>query len=268
MDGYILVTGQPSTLVGGRADPASDHGYASTPHLQRRSISDGPPVFSVLCAVKTPSGKSIAASFFSDTIDVDNDGLTDVECIERCMDQCWEPAIFNLGQSYRKLKRYGEAIVCFEKCTSLNPASWYLVTEFGDLSCALNMSLTNISHDIKNKGTYAAYAALGFAKHLNGDVDGAIDSYHEALSRKPEDPFTSEMLTRALSEAVTYPPSLAMLSSFPSGHDEEVRFGGIGSSIFNKPGNSRKVFAFNTSENDQDLSMIASNINDVDMSLT
>jgi anaphase-promoting complex subunit 6 len=62
MDGYILVTGQPSTLVGGRADPASDHGYASTPHLQRRSISDGPPVFIVLCAVKTPSGKSIAAT--------------------------------------------------------------------------------------------------------------------------------------------------------------------------------------------------------------
>ena len=182
------------------------------------------------------------------------------------MDQCWEPAIFNLGQSYRKLKRYGEAIVCFEKCTSLNPASWYLVTEFGDLSCALNMSLTNISHDIINKGTYAAYAALGFAKHLNGDVDGAIDSYHEALSRKPEDPFTSEMLTRALSEAVTYPPSLAMLSSFPSGHDEEVRFGGIGSSIFNKP-NSRKVIASNTSENDPDLSMIASNTSDVDMSL-
>ena len=62
MDGFILLTGQPSTLVGGRADPASDHGYASTPHLQRRSISDGPPVFIVLCAVKTPSGKSIAAT--------------------------------------------------------------------------------------------------------------------------------------------------------------------------------------------------------------
>jgi tetratricopeptide (TPR) repeat protein len=127
MDGYILLTGLPSTAVDGRADAASDHDYASTPHLHRRSNSDGPPMSSVLCAVKTPSGKSIAASFFSDTIDIDNNGLTDLECIERCMDQCWEPAIFNLGQSYRKLKRYGEAIVCFEKCTSLNPVSWYLV---------------------------------------------------------------------------------------------------------------------------------------------
>lgn len=106
---------------------------------------------------------------------------------------------------------------------------------------------------------------MGFATHLSGDVDGAIDSYHEALSRKPEDPFTSEMLTRALSEAVTYPPSLAM-PSFPS-HVEELSFGGIGSSIFNKLGNSRKVIASNTSENDQDLSMIASNTSDVDMSI-
>ena len=82
---------------------------------------------------------------------------------------------------------------------------------------------------------------------MSGDIDGAIDSYHEALSRKPEDPFTSEMLTRALSEAVTYPPSLAILSAFPSGHEEEVSFGGIGSSILNKLGNS----------GNQDLSMIA-----------
>ena len=151
MDGYILLTGLPSTAIGGRADAASDHDYVSTPHLQRRSNSDGPPMSSVLCALKTPSGKSIAASFFSDTIDVDNDGLTDLECIERCMDQCWEPAIFNLGQNYRKLKRYGEAIVCFEKCTSLNPVSWYLVDGvWRFISHALNMSLTNIIHDIKN----------------------------------------------------------------------------------------------------------------------
>lgn len=125
INGYILLTVLPSTAV--CADPASVHDYASTPHLQRRSINDRPPMSSVLCAVKTPSGKSIAASFFIDNIDVDNDGLTDLQCIERCMDQCWEPAIFNLGQSYRKLKKYGEAIVCFEKCTSLNPVSWYLV---------------------------------------------------------------------------------------------------------------------------------------------
>jgi hypothetical protein len=117
----------------------------------------------------------------------------------------------------------------------------------------------------KTQGNYAAYAALGFSKHLGGDVDGAIDSYHEALSRKPEDPFTSEMLTRALSEAVTYPPSLAMLSSLPTG--EEVGFGGVGSSILKKmggsSGNGRSVPLCN---NDHDMSIFASNASDVDMS--
>ncbi len=86
------------------------------------------------------------------------------------------------------------------------------------------------------QGNYAAYAALGFAKHLAGDVDGAIDSYHEALSRKPEDPFTSEMLTRALAEAVTYPPSLAMLDPAIAEVDGEGSCGGVGSSILKKMG--------------------------------
>lgn len=98
----------------------------------------------------------------------------------------------------------------------------------------------------KSQGNHAAYAALGFAKHLSGDVDGAIDSYHEALSRKPEDPFSSEMLTRALSEAVTYPPSLEMLSA-PSG---EGSSGGIGSSILMKMNAGRKE-----SERDVDMSL-------------
>ena len=57
------------------------------------------------------------------------------------------------------------------------------------------------------QGSAAAYSGLGFARHLSGDVDGAIESYHDALSRKPDDPFSSEMLNRALAEAVTYPKS-------------------------------------------------------------
>lgn len=133
----------------------------------------------------------------------------------------------------------------------------------------LYLMLTNY-HDVDTmQGNYAAYAALGFAKHLAGDVDGAIDSYHEALSRKPEDPFTSEMLTRALAEAVTYPPSLAMLSSFTAEEDGRSR-GGIGSSILKKMGGSRgnnQAVAAQPGIHDQDMSMFTSNSNDVDMSL-
>lgn len=131
---------------------------------------------------------------------------------------------------------------------------------------------------VEHQGNYAAYAALGFAKHLSGDVDGAIDSYHEALSRKPEDPFASEMLARALAEAVTYPPSLAMLSSFPPTGAEQGgggQSGGIGSSILKKmektlgkdSGRQQSGGIQRRSHDDQNASMFTSDSNDVDMSL-
>jgi len=228
MNGYTLLTGRVEQgLQQSRATSANN---ATTPHAKRRSNSQ-PPVSTILCDVKTPSGQTIAASIFSDSDVMDEDaGMTDKECIERCNDKSWECTIFNLGQSHRKMKDYAAAIVCFEKCTSMNP------------------------------GNYAGYAALGFAKHFGGDVDGAIDSYHEALSRKPEDQFTSEMLTRALAEAVTYPPSLAMLSA--DSVEESRSRGGIGSSLLKKMGNS----ATDVQGNDHDLSMFTSETNDVDMS--
>ena len=193
MEGYILMSSegkknqqeQPGSL-----DPMS-------PHVKRHSDSNAQPPSTVLCAVKTPSGRSISASIAGATMD---NTLADTECIDRCNDKFWEPTIFNLGQSYRKMKCYYEAIVCFEKSISLNP------------------------------GSYSAYAAMGFAKHLSGDVDGAIDSYHEALSRKPEDPFSSEMLTRALSEAVTYPRS-SVFATIDDDADMNTQKRGIGSSI-------------------------------------
>ena len=36
-----------------------------------------------------------------------------------------------------------------------------------------------------------------------GDLNDAIDFYHQALSCKPDDPFSSEMLNKALQEALT-----------------------------------------------------------------
>ena len=43
---------------------------------------------------------------------------------------------------------------------------------------------------------------MGFTRHLVGDLEGAIEFYHQALSRKPDDPFSSQMLNRALNEAL------------------------------------------------------------------
>lgn len=56
---------------------------------------------------------------------------------------------------------------------------------------------------------------MGFTKHLVGDLDTAIDLYHQALSCKPDDPFCSEMLNKALQEALS--------TSFTIGEDENNR---------------------------------------------
>mmetsp|Transcript_11346 Transcript_11346/g.14819 ORF Transcript_11346/g.14819 Transcript_11346/m.14819 type:complete len:121 (-) Transcript_11346:276-638(-) len=52
-----------------------------------------------------------------------------------------------------------------------------------------------------------SHAALGFTMHLMGDVDGAIDSYHHALSLQPEDAFCNEMLNVALQDDFNKPDS-------------------------------------------------------------
>jgi tetratricopeptide (TPR) repeat protein len=56
---------------------------------------------------------------------------------------------------------------------------------------------------LSSQGSASAFSALGFTKHLKGDFDGAIEMYHQALSRQPDDPFSSEMLNRALQEAIS-----------------------------------------------------------------
>ncbi len=132
MDGFILLTGKSAKARVGADSGGStnielnnsmDAITSGTPnHTRRSSNVEGPPVSTVLCAIKTPSGNSIAASLFSDThAHRDTDYLSDMECVERCKDPFWEPTIFNLGQSFRKTKRFEDAIICFEKCTSLNP---------------------------------------------------------------------------------------------------------------------------------------------------
>ena len=39
---------------------------------------------------------------------------------------------------------------------------------------------------------------------MRGDYDVAIDLYHQALSRKPDDPFSSELLSRALRDVLQF----------------------------------------------------------------
>jgi anaphase-promoting complex subunit 6 len=42
--------------------------------------------------------------------------------------------------------------------------------------------------------------AIGFTYHLQGEFNKAIDYYHRSLGLNPRDPFTFDMLERALRE--------------------------------------------------------------------
>lgn len=103
--------------------------------------------------------------------------FSDSDCIDFCQDAFWEPTIFNLGQSYRKLRQFENAKKSFRKCLALCPEK--------------SMS----------------FAALGFTCHLSEELDDAIECYHQALSLKPDDPFSSEMLKRAMEESLDLGPT-------------------------------------------------------------
>ena len=45
------------------------------------------------------------------------------DAIDACADNYWEPTLFNLGQAFRKMRNYQDAIRCFERCLTLRPVS-------------------------------------------------------------------------------------------------------------------------------------------------
>ncbi len=104
------------------------------------------------------------------------------ESLQQNMDLCddvyWEPTIFNLGHSYRKCRQFDNALICFHRCVTLCPEK------------------------------YSTYSALAFTKHLLGHIDDAISFYHKALGLKPDDPFCTDMLSRAFHDQITTPQDI------------------------------------------------------------
>jgi anaphase-promoting complex subunit 6 len=98
------------------------------------------------------------------------DDLSVMDLMELISQDYWEPALYNLGHCYRKLLDFNKALACYDKCLVLCP----------------NQALT----------------ARGFTLHLMGDLDAALESYHQALASKVDDAFGAEMLNRALQEAL------------------------------------------------------------------
>ena len=108
------------------------------------------------------------------------------ENLDLCDDVYWEPTIFNLGHSYRKCRQFGNALICFHWCVTLCPEK------------------------------YSTYSALAFTKHLMGDIDNAISFYHKALGLKPDDPFCTDMLSRAFHDQVTTPQDIFNIGLLPA----------------------------------------------------
>jgi len=86
-----------------------------------------------------------------------------------------EPSIFNLGHAYRKKRDFDSAALWYRAALAINPR------------------------------VASTYSALGFTLHLKGDLDAAIELYHQSLSLKPDDTFTCEMLSEALKDTLDFP---------------------------------------------------------------
>jgi len=98
--------------------------------------------------------------------------------LEGVTDPYWESTVFNLAYALRKMRMFDAALVCLERSCTLCPDQ------------------------------ASAWSARGFVCHLSGELDHAIDFYHQALACKPKDPFSSEMLQRALTDALSHTSEL------------------------------------------------------------
>ncbi|KAK9085697.1 hypothetical protein Sjap_026108 [Stephania japonica] len=90
------------------------------------------------------------------------------------LSEMWEPTLVNLAHAMRKLRKYQEAILYYEK--------------------ALALSTRSVS----------TYAGLAYTYHLQDNFNAAIVYYHKALWLKPDDQFCTEMLTMALLDECRY----------------------------------------------------------------
>ena len=107
-------------------------------------------------------------------VQLENAGHANDNPIELIQNSFWEPTLFNLGHAYRKTRNFDLALQCYEQCLVLVPDN------------------------------PSSLGAVGFTKHLQSNLEEAIDSYHQALAMKAEDAFCLEMLSRALEESLSF----------------------------------------------------------------
>ena len=87
----------------------------------------------------------------------------------------FETILINLANCHRKLKEFDEAIELYERCLTISP---------------------------KNGNTYLA---LGYACHLKGEVQEALQYYHKAEFLKADENLVSDLIERALNDMTDLP---------------------------------------------------------------
>ena len=104
---------------------------------------------------------------------------------------------------------------------------------------------------------------MGSSQHLVGDLESTIEFYHQALSRKPDDPFASEMLNRALYEALDNmaPTSTNDTTPKPPANQISMSMGTTMSTITFQGGNNMMI-------NDNGISFFSPEDSDIDMSMS
>lgn len=88
----------------------------------------------------------------------------------------WEALLNNLGHTYRKMKRYDEALEYHLQALILDP---------------LNPS---------------TYSSIGFIYALMGNAQEAVDAFHRALGLRKDDTFTTTMLGYVMDQLIDEAP--------------------------------------------------------------
>jgi tetratricopeptide (TPR) repeat protein len=149
---------------------------------------------------------------------------TDLGFVKDIGEVFWEPTINNLGHCFRRLHRFADAIFCHEAAYNL-----------------VRLPSTT--------------SALAFARHLDGDVDYAIEGYHSALGENGGDQFAMDMLDKALEESATRGID-DLLNGVGFDNDNST----LGSSIGEGEGDGRRGMRFgeNDSRENNEINMLDS----------
>ena len=98
----------------------------------------------------------------------------------------WQITLYNTAQSLRKLKKYDMALTYYKRARSVCNNSY----DYNDKN--------NISSSLLQ--IWSIDTSIGFTYHLMNQIDLAIEYYHKALSKQPQDTFTLDLLRIAFEE--------------------------------------------------------------------